>query len=279
MLKYLKKDIFIKYSKTAEFILDSFRSIPKLALVAGSGIADALEGFEILHSIEYKDIPGMPQSSVQGHGGELQIVKIGDVEVLVFTGRFHAYENRTNDEICSLSIISACIGVKGMIFTNAAGAVNKFYQAGELMLIDDVINQTYRSIHTMFYPEYHLQYKYSQDIFDKEWIKQVKRALIHKQEEINIGIYQAMLGPTYETPAEIRMLQTLGIDAVGMSTVLEARCAHILGLKVIGASVLTNKLNGINSQKLTHDEVLGISKTASARIKSFLIECTKGFIY
>lgn len=230
---------------------------PKIGAVLGSGLgafADTLSGRV---EIPYAQIPGWPQSSAAGHAGKLVLGKIGDLDVAVMSGRVHLYEGYTPQQVTFGVRALAQLGARSLVFTNAAGGINLAYSQGSLVLISDHINlqgsnpltgPNDESLGPRF-PDMSEAYsaKY------REIAKQVARELNVTLQE---GVYAAMLGPSYETPAEIRYLRAIGADLVGMSTAPEVIAANHMGLRALAISCVTNMAAGILKQKINHEEVL-----------------------
>lgn len=226
-----------------------FRS--QTGLVLGSGLGHFAEELSDVHRIPFGDIPNFPVSTVKGHAGELISGKVADHRVLVLRGRVHFYEGYTLDEIIFPIQILHGLGAQTLIITNAAGAVNLEFQPGDLMVIDRQLNLTGRSV--MSEPE--PLRPYLRRLGDL-----VERVGREMKLPIRRGCYAALTGPSYETPAEIRLLRHMGADAVGMSTIHETIEAYALGMEVLGISCMTNFAAGILDQPLDHDEVIATGK-------------------
>jgi purine-nucleoside phosphorylase len=235
------------------------------AIVLGSGLSDIVPTDERFERISYSEFDELPRPSVPGHAGQFVLCEIGGARVLFAQGRIHLYEGRSAREVTSLVRLLAQAGVKTLILTNAAGSLNRSFEPGRWMMIRDHINLTGTSP-LLGAPEFvDMTEAYSprlRELFARA--AGAARLVLHE------GIYAGLLGPQYETPAEVRMLQTLGADAVGMSTVLEAIQARALGLEVAGFSCLTNFAAGISATKLSHEEVLQTGRGAADAFGRFL---------
>ena len=240
------------------FIRGKSKIEPKAGVVLGSGLGNVLDAIAIETTIGYGDIPGAKASTVAGHTGKMILGHAGKLPVVVLSGRMHYYEGHDIRSVVHLARVAARLGVKTLIVTNAAGGVNTKYVPGDLMLISDHINMmgtnpllgpNIDELGPRF-PDLSDTYPESLRNMAREVGKNIKRLRIQE------GIYLALAGPTYETPAEIRMLRTLGADAVGMSTVPEAIAMAHMGVPVLGISCITNMAAGILKQKLTHQEVM-----------------------
>lgn len=219
-----------------------------IALVLGSGLGNFVDALSNTSRIAFADIPGFPVSTVEGHSGELVHGYLGDVPVLVNSGRVHFYEGYTLDQVVYPVQILKALGANTIILTNAAGSIRKDYAPGDLMLITKLMNQTGHSV----YPD-NLE---PDNIFAPELLDRVNNVAESVSVQLKTGSYAGLNGPSYETPAEIRFLRSKKADAVGMSTVHESMAAFQLGMQVLGISCLTNYAAGILDQPLNHEEVM-----------------------
>jgi len=234
-------------------------------LVLGSGLATLADCATVAGTFRYEDFPELPRSRVEGHAGRYAIVRFSGVPVLVAQGRVHLYEGRTAQEVTAgIRLIAAC-GVKRLILTNAAGTLNPQFPPGDWMMLSDHLNLTGTSP-LIGGPNFiDMSTVYSATLRSRLMAAaRAENLLLHE------GVYAGVIGPQYETPAEIRMLATLGADAVGMSTVLEAIQARALGMEVAGLSCLTNWAAGLSPQPLSHQEVLERGKSAAAKLSGVL---------
>lgn len=237
--------------------------IPKVGIVLGSGLGGLAESVQDPCVIPYKEIPGFAPSTAPGHAGKLLLGKIGAVPVVCMQGRLHYYEGHRMEDIVFPIRVMKALGAETVILTNAAGGVNTSYKAGDLMLLTDHINylgtnpligQNEEQIGPRF-PD--MTYVYTPALRELA-LRTAKECGLTLQQ----GVYLSTTGPSYETPAEIRMFRTLGADAVGMSTVPEAIAAAHCGLQVLGFSLITNMGAGVVDQPLSGEEVI---RTADAR--------------
>jgi len=249
-------------------------SQPKVGIILGSGLGEIAEEINGV-SIPYKDIPGFKTSSVPGHEGRLVIGKLGSKTIIAMQGRLHFYEgNSLNDVVYPIRIMKL-LGIEKLIVTNAAGGINLDFVSGDLMLIEDHINLIGNNpLVGKNLDEFGPRFPDMTYAYDKSLLKLAQETA----QEFNIiprkGVYAAMSGPTYETPAEIRMLRILGADAVGMSTVPEVIAANHMGLKVLGISCITNMAAGILDQPLSHEEVIA----TSGKVKKYFKTLVKAVI-
>lgn len=238
---------------------------PAWGLVLGSGLGSFVDQMEILETVRYSDIEGLPVSKVSGHAGRFVFGHIGDVLVVAAQGRVHLYEGRTAQEVTAHVSWMAQRGVRHLVLTNAAGTCNPAFAPGTWMMLSDHLNLTHQSPLTGGPNFYDMSEVYTRRL--RGHFAVVARELGVTLHE---GVYAGLPGPQYETPAEVRMLRTLGADAVGMSTVLEAIQARALGLEVAGFSCLTNWAAGLHAGTLGHEEVLETGKTAAAALARVL---------
>lgn len=231
---------------------------PSVGIVLGSGLGNVVDAIKAETTISYDEIPGAKGSTVAGHSGKMILGHAGKVPVVVLSGRMHFYEGHDMRSVVHLARVAARLGIKTLIVTNAAGGVNTSFSAGDLMLISDHINMmgtnpllgpNIDELGPRF-PDMSEAYPASLRKLAREVGKGINGL---KMQE---GVYLALSGPTYETPAEIRMLRTLGADAVGMSTVPEVIAMAHMNIPVLGISCITNMAAGILPQKLTHQEVM-----------------------
>jgi len=229
---------------------------PNIAVVLGSGLGGLTERFKDALRIPYREVSGFPEPTVIGHGGELVCGRLGGKEVLAQSGRFHLYEGHDAATAALPVRAFAGLGIGTVLLTNAAGGIRRSFSSGALMLIADHINLTFRNplmgrvlpgeerFPDMSQPYDHTLRTLAHDVAQERRIG------------LQEGVYVQLLGPSFETPAEIRMLERLGADAVGMSTVVEVIAARARGLKCLGISVVTNLASGLSPGKLTHEEVM-----------------------
>ncbi|MGG4142921.1 purine-nucleoside phosphorylase [Paenibacillus algorifonticola] len=248
---------------------------PEVGLIMGSGLGVLGDHLENPVTIAYHDIPHFPVSTVEGHAGELLIGTLSGRPVLLMRGRFHMYEGY-GPELTAFPVrVMKALGVSTLLVTNAAGGVNLAFESGNLMLISDHLNMTGKN--PLIGPndnELGVRFPDMSEAYSKR-LRGIARELAASQGlALAEGVYAGLLGPTYETPAEIRMLRVLGADAVGMSTVAEVITARHAGIEVLGISCITNMAAGILDQPLNHEEVM---ETAE-RVKSQFLDLVKGLV-
>lgn len=260
--------IIAKIQEAASYMNNKLKSAPKLGLVLGSGLGILAEEIENPVVISYKDIPHFPESTVTGHKGQFVSGTLEGVEVIAMQGRFHYYEGYSLEQVTFPIRVMKELGVHSLVVTNAAGGINREYEPGDLMLITDHINnmgvnpligENHESLGVRF-PD-------MSEAYDKEYIAFAEKCAAEMNLNVKKGVYAANTGPAYETPAEIKMLEVIGADAVGMSTVPEVIVAKHAKMRVLGISCISNMAAGILNQPLSHEEV--IETTAQAR-ESFI---------
>jgi purine-nucleoside phosphorylase len=233
------------------------RLAPRVAVVLGSGLGAFAGELDGAQSIPYAEISGWPPSTAEGHGGKLVLGRIGDCGVAVMAGRAHLYEGYTPAEVTFGVRVMGALGVRGIVLTNAAGGINLSYARGALVLISDHINL--QGSNPLVGPNDERlgpRFPDMSEAYSRRYREIARETAAGLGIELREGVYAALLGPSYETPAEIRYLRTIGADLVGMSTVPEAIVANHMGLRVLGISCVTNMAAGVLPQKLSHSEVL-----------------------
>lgn len=243
--------------EAADFISSKTSVSPKVGLILGSGLGVLADHIENAVSIAYQEIPYFPQSTVEGHAGELLIGSVHGTSVVLMKGRFHMYEGY-GPELTAFPVrVMKALGVEKLLVTNAAGGINTSYNPGDLMLIADHINMTGRNPLTGPNDnELGARFPDMSEAYSRKLREVAKQVAEEKGIPLQEGIYVGLLGPSYETPAEIRMFRTLGADAVGMSTVSEVIVARHAGIEVLGISCISNMAAGILDQPLSHEEVI-----------------------
>jgi purine-nucleoside phosphorylase len=246
---------------------------PTLAIVLGSGFHHVLTELRVAQKFSYAKIPGFPKPTVSGHAGELYFGHLSRTPVLILSGRAHFYEGHEMERVTFATRTLAAFGITDLLLTNAAGGLNKNFRAGDFMMLTDHINlmgvNPLRGAAIPGLP----RFVDLTETYDQKLRKTLLKAGKISKLKLQQGVYLAVSGPTYETPAEIRAFATLGADAVGMSTVPEAVVARQCGLRVAGISCITNLAAGISRENLSHAEVLEtaerVKKSGAQLIKNF----------
>jgi purine-nucleoside phosphorylase len=256
-----------KLNEAAQWLKRELGQAPPIGIVLGSGLGTFAEHLEQPRAFAYAQIPHAPASAVSGHAGKLIAGRIGSCEIVALSGRVHAYEGHPIADVVFLVRALAKWGVSRMVLTNAAGGVNLSFAAGDIMLILDHLNLGGRNP---------LEGENDEGVgprfldmtraYDPVMTDVLRQAAINADVAVKEGVYASLLGPTYETPAEVRMLRTLGADAVGMSTVTETIALRHMGVRVAAVSCITNQAAGITGEVLSHAEVKETADKAASRL-------------
>ncbi len=266
-----------KLAETAEYLRQKRAGRPETAIILGSGLGVLAEKISSPVAVPYGEIPHFPVSTVEGHRGRLVFGELEGQKVMAMQGRFHFYEGYDMGKVTYPVRLMKELGVKFLIVTNAAGGVNTLFTPGDLMLIRDHINLM--GANPLMGPNYSHQGPRFPDM--SEAYPGTLRALGKRAGEclgipLQEGVYAAVSGPSYETPAEIRYLRAIGADAVGMSTVPEVLVANHAGLQVLGISCITNMAAGVLVQKLNHQEVMETAERVKEKFSALVAEIVKG---
>lgn len=257
-------------TETLAFLHERLTERPRVLLILGSGLGGFADELEDAVRIPYRDIPGFPPSTVEGHRGQLVAGRAEGVECLALQGRFHLYEGH-EPELLALPVrAAAALGARTLIVTNAAGGVNPAFRAGDLMLIEDHINLM--GCNPLIGPVIpgDARFPDMSEPYDRGLREIAERVALERRIRLVRGVYLAVAGPSYETPAEVRMFRRLGADAVGMSTVPEVIVARALGVRVLGISLVTNAASGFAEAPLSHADVVAAGAEAAGRFTALL---------
>ncbi len=262
--------------RVASFIKSKITTSPGIGLILGSGLGVLAEQIQQPIILPYADIPEFPVSTVEGHAGQLVFGELCGKKVVAMQGRFHYYEGYSMEQVTFPVRVMKLLGVETIIVTNAAGSVNENFAPGDLMLITDHINfmgtnPLIGANDERFGP----RFPDMSEAYNKELRSLAIQIAITQGLDLKEGVYVGNTGPTYETPAEIRMARVMGGDAVGMSTVPEVIVARHCGMKVLGISCLTNMAAGILDQPLSHDEVIETTEKVKEKFLRFVKEIVK----
>jgi len=263
-----------KIEESVEFIKSKSSLVPDWGIVLGSGLGDFVEKVEVETEINYADIPHFHSTTVVGHSGKLILGKISGKKVAILQGRLHPYEGHDMMEVVHPIRTLGKLGIQGVILTNAAGGINPSFVPGDLVIIKDHINLMGRNplIGTNI-EELGPRFPDMTEAYSSKINETISAAAQDLGQTVHQGVYCSLLGPTYETPAEIQMLKIVGADMVGMSTVPESIAANHMGLKVAGISCITNLAAGTGQEKLDHSEVKEVANKVMSKF-SGLIEKT-----
>ncbi|MGE3610550.1 MAG: purine-nucleoside phosphorylase [Bacteriovoracaceae bacterium] len=263
----------MKILEASEYIKSKISVKPKIGMVLGSGLGIYVDQIQNKTIIPYQDIPHFRRCSVEGHEGRLIIGEVHGVPVAALQGRLHAYEGHPMEEIVHPVRTLAALGIEFLFLSNASGGINDHFHPGDLVAITDHINLSGRN--PLVGPniaELGPRFPDMSNAYDKELNSIMIDVAKTHHVEMKSGVYCSVLGPTYETPAEIRMFKMIGADLVGMSTVPEVIAANHLGLKVVGVACVTNYAAGLKNEKLNHADVKKVAEKAMVGFATILTE-------
>ena len=267
----MTNDVFSRAESAAAFILSKTKLRPQLGLVLGSGLGAFADDLAEAVRIPYTQIPSFPRSTAIGHAGQLVIGKSGDVPVAVMQGRVHLYEGYSAAEVAFPTRVLGRMGIRTLILTNAAGGINVQYGQGALVMLRDHINLQGQNPLTGANDE---RFGHRFPDMSYAYAKRLRELALEEAGRLGIapheGVYAALAGPSYETPAEIRYLRTIGADLVGMSTVAETIAARHMGVEVLAISCVTNMAAGILDKPLDHEEVLEVGRRVMGQFVGLL---------
>jgi purine-nucleoside phosphorylase len=249
--------LYERVEHAARIIRARFDEDVRVGVVLGSGLGAFADDLEEAVAIPYEEIPGFARPTVEGHAGRLVIGRTEGATVAVLQGRFHFYEGYSRDEVTFPMRVFGLMGIKAVVLTNAAGGINIGFDQGSLMLISDHLNLM--CANPLLGPNdvrFGVRFPDMSEVYSREFQEIAVEEAKALGLELRRGVYAAMSGPSYETPAEVRMLRTLGADAVGMSTVPEAIVARQMNMRVLGISCITNMAAGVVDQPINHEEVM-----------------------
>ena len=271
--------VYDKLLKCYECVREKTDFVPEVAIVLGSGLGDYAESIRVESELPYSEIEGFPVSTVPGHAGKFIFGYLEDIPVVCMKGRVHYYEGYPISDVVLPVRLMKLMGAMILFLTNAAGGVNTSFHAGDLMLIKDQIS--------VFAPnpligenieELGVRFPDMSHVYDEELQQAIRRAAKDNGIFLQEGVYTQLTGPSFESPAEIRMLRTLGCDAVGMSTVVEAIAANHMGMKICGISCICNLAAGMTAKPLNHEEVQEAADKAAPNFKKLVTESVKGML-
>ena len=270
--------VYEKLQKCLKSVREKTDFVPKVAIVLGSGLGDYADDIQVEYELSYGDIEGFPVSTVPGHAGKFIFGYVNEVPVVCMKGRVHYYEGYPISDVVLPVRLMKLMGAEILFLTNASGGVNKNFSAGDLMLITDqiscfapnpLIGANIEELGTRF-PD-------MTEIYNKELSQIIRDSAKEAEVPLQEGVYVQLTGPSYESPAEIRMLRALGADAVGMSTVVEAIAANHCGMKICGISCVCNLAAGMTENPLTHVEVQEAADKAAPMFKRLMTTAVTNF--
>jgi purine-nucleoside phosphorylase len=263
-----------KVEAAARSIADRIGTVPEVAIVLGSGLGQLAGRLEGARRIPYGEITGFPRTTIVGHQGELVAGTLGGKRLLVQSGRFHLYEGHSAETVALPVRAMAALGVGTLILTNAAGGIRRTFSRGALMMIADHVNLTFRN--PLIGPVLPGEERFPDmsEPYDCGLRALARRVARERRIALEEGIYVQLLGPSYETPAEVRMAERLGADAIGMSTAVEVITARARGMRCLAFSTITNPAAGTTSERLDHSEVMEVA----ARVAGDLERLVEGIV-
>ena len=264
--------------KTADFIKSKTNFSPEYAVILGSGLGSFVEDISVEFTLPYGEIPNFPVSTVEGHGGALVFGTVGDKKVVAMQGRFHYYEGYSMQEVTFAIRVFKMLGVQKLIVSNASGGVNPDYTVGSIVLINDHINmQPEHPLRGANDKRFGPRFVNMSAPYSHKMIKKVQEIATEANIKVHTGVYLGLQGPTFETPAEYRMVKILGADCVGMSTVPEVIVARHMDIETFGISVITDM--GVEGQmeNISHAEVLQAAKKAEPQVRHLISTLIKEY--
>lgn len=270
-MEEVQQNVFSKAREATTYIEEQGVEKVEVGLILGSGLGELADEIENPIVIPYEEIPSFPVSTVEGHAGQLVYGMLGGKHVLALQGRFHYYEGYSMDEVTFPVRVMSMLGTDSIIVTNAAGGVNENFTPGDLMLITDHINSF--GTNPLIGPnddKFGPRFPDLTQAYDLDYQKLVKDVATDLNLSLQEGVYYGTTGPTYETPAEVRMIQTVGGDAVGMSTVPEVIVARHAGINVVGISCISNLAAGMG-EELNHEDVIAVTTKIRSSFKQLIV--------
>lgn len=264
-------DLYLRAESAAQFLLSQTALRPTIGLILGSGLGAFADSLTDATRIPYSQIPAFPRSTAIGHAGQMVIGKASSVAVAAMQGRVHLYEGYSAQEVAFPVRVFGRMGVRAVILTNAAGGINLKYRQGALVLIKDHINLQGQS--PLVGPNddrFGVRFPDMTQAYSRTYGKAAQEEATKLGITLQDGVYSGLLGPNYETPAEIRYLRTIGADLVGMSTIAETIAARHMGIKVLAISCVTNMAAGILDQLLSHQEVIETGEKVRVQFEALL---------
>ena len=262
-----------KIKQTASYIKEKTEFSPEFGIVLGSGLGGLVNEIEILHALEYSTIPNFPVSTVKGHGGKLILGTLGGKKVIALQGRFHFYEGYTMQEVTFPIRVFKALGISRLILSNAAGGMNPDFHVGDIVFINDHINlMPSNPLIGKNNDELGPRFPDMSEPYDPKMISLAKQVADKHKFRSHVGVYAAVSGPCFETPAEYRYIRTIGADLVGMSTVPEVIAARHGGTPCFAVSIVTDLGGFETAQKVSHEEVLEVATAAEKKLTTIIKE-------
>lgn len=271
-------EVYDKLSKCLESVRSKVDFVPEVALVLGSGLGDYAQDIEVVAELDYKEIEGFPISTVPGHAGKFIFGFVNGIKVVCMKGRVHFYEGYPISDVVLPTRLMKLMGANVLFLTNASGGINTSFGAGDFMMLTDhfscfapnpLVGANVDELGTRFPDMSH--------VYDEDLQNIIRDSAKKLSIDLKEGIYAQLTGPSFESPAEIQILSKLGVDAVGMSTVVEAIAANHMGMKICGISCVCNLAAGLSKNPLTHDEVQQAANDAAPKFKALVTEAITNF--
>lgn len=258
-----------QYARSTEALDRFFGTSVDGIVVAGSGM-QSLFAAETVAAVPYHELEGFPAPTVAGHAGEVRLIRFAGSSVLLFAGRSHLYEGGPIQDILAPVAAGYLLNARYALLLNSAGGLHPGFRTADIMLIADTVSMTFRSARRSWLYTTPRSYAHPASYFDGAWRKRIATRLVREGVPFHEGSYAGVIGPTYETPAEVRMYRRCGAHAIGMSTVHEAEFAHFCGLRVAGCSLISNTLHEVAAPVLSHDDVILAASSASAKVEAWI---------
>ena len=269
----MSKKALKQLNEAVKYLKKKYKVEPEAGIVLGSGLGNFTQEIEIECEVDYSDIPNFPVSTVEGHKGKLIFGSLSGKKIVCMGGRFHYYEGYSSEEVVFPIRVLGLLGIKTLLLSNAAGGVNPSFKVGDLMIINDHIGIDMRNpLIGRNIDELGPRFPDMSEPYDKGLIKKAKEVATNLQIDVREGVYFCVTGPTYETPAEYKMIHILGGDAVGMSTVQECIVANHMSIPVFAMSVITDLGMREDHTKITHEEVLHFAIAAEPKLAAIFKE-------
>lgn len=269
----MSKKVLKQLKEAVKFLKKEYNHTPAVGIVLGSGLGNFIDEIEVEKEIDYSDIPNFPVSTVEGHKGKLIFGNLSGKKVVCMGGRFHYYEGYSAEEVVFPIRVLGLLGIETLLLSNAAGGVNTSFKVGDLMIINDHIGIDMRNpLIGKNIDELGPRFPDMSEPYRRDLIEKAKAVAAELQIAVKEGVYFCVSGPTYETPAEYRMIHVMGGDAVGMSTVQECIVANHMGIPVFAMSVITDLGIREDHTKITHEEVLHYAKAAEPKLAAIFKE-------
>ena len=267
-----------RIKQTTDYLREKITDLPEYGIVLGSGLGGLVKEIEIAHSLPYTSIPGFPVSTVKGHGGNLIFGKLGGKNVVALQGRFHFYEGYSMQEVTFPIRVMIALGVKRLILSNASGGMNPAYQIGDIVIINDHINlMPSNPLIGKNFDELGPRFPDMSEPYDKSMVDKACKIAKTFNYRFHTGVYAAVSGPCFETPAEYRYIRTVGADLVGMSTIPEVIVGRHENIPCFALSIVTDLGGFDEAQKVSHEEVLKVAIAAEGKMTNIIKELIRTY--